>query len=397
MKGKTKARLLVIGAGFLQGFVIRRARDLGLTVVAVDRDSDAVGFRWAHTTDVVDIKDGEACLAVAKRENVDAVLSVSTDFAVRTVAFVTEALGLPGLSSEAARVCTNKALMRRALEGEQIGRVAFGVASSPEKATEVAVDIGFPCILKPVDSVGSRGVSKVEGALQVVDAFETASRVSASGETIIEELIEGPEVSVEAVTVDGETKIAAVTDKMTSGPPHFVEVGHTQPSAFSGEETIRETVERCVRALGIDCSATHTELRLTRDGIAVMEVGARLGGDRITSDLVPLSTGIDLMESVIMLALGEKPDAMPRWDKGSAIRYALVPPGPVTKVTGIETARSVKGVADVLVGVSVGDTVPELRSSGDRVAHVVAQGSGALEASAAAEDALSKLRIEVTT
>ncbi|KPJ61502.1 MAG: hypothetical protein AMJ46_01465 [Latescibacteria bacterium DG_63] len=391
-----KGTVLVVGAGFLQSFLIRRVRDLGFTVVAVDRDPEAVGFGWAHKSEVVDIKDEQACLAVAIRERIDAILSVSTDFAVRTVAFVAESLGLPGLSTDAARICTNKALMRRVLADQHVGSVAFATATSSAEAIEEASGIGFPCVLKPVDSVGSRGVSKAASTSQVADAFETASKASASGQVIIEEFIEGPEVSVEAITVDGETTIAAVTDKLTSGPPHFVEVGHTQPSVFSNEVIIRETVKRCVTALGIDCSATHTELKLTERGAAVIEVGARLGGDRITSDLVPLSTGIDLMEAVLLLSLGRNPDLIPKWAKGSAIRYAVVPPGKVKAVEGIEAARSVKGVMEVLVGVSVGDIVPSLRSSADRVAHVVTQGSDAAEAATAAEEAISKMKIEVT-
>ncbi|UCF79340.1 MAG: ATP-grasp domain-containing protein [Candidatus Eiseniibacteriota bacterium] len=392
-----EGRVLVIGAGFLQSFVIRRARDMGLHVVAVDKDPNAVGLALAHVSEIVDVLDREACLEVAKREEVDGVLSVSTDFAVRTVSFVAESLGLPGLSTGAARACTNKAVMRRILAEAGVGTVAHASAKSPGEATAAASGIGFPCILKPVDSVGSRGVSRVDDVSQVHGAFESAREVSASGEVIVEEFVEGPEVSVEAITAGGDTTIAAVTDKITSGPPHFVELGHTQPSAFSGQDSIGQTVRGCIAALGIDWSGSHTELRLSADGIRVMEVGARLGGDRITSDLVPLSTGIDLMESVVLLALGRRPEVRRLREKGAAIRYAAVYPGLVEAVEGIEAARSVRGVTDVVVDVRAGDVVPELRSSADRVAHVVAQGADAREAGAAAEEAVSKIRIRVTS
>ncbi len=396
MKSAAPQKILIVGAGFLQGFVIRRAREMGLVVIAVDRDPDAPGFAWASKSQAVDIKDERACLDIAKREGVQAVLSVSTDFAVRTVAFVGESMGFPGLSAEAARVCTNKALMRESLGRAGLGLVKFGRVKSREEALEVASNIGFPCILKPVDSVGSRGVGRVEEGSQVAAAFEAANRASASGEVMVEEFVDGPEVSVEAITVNGETRIAAVTDKITSGPPHFVELGHTQPSDFSADAAVKGTVEKCVGALGVDDSATHTELKLTRDGPRVIEVGARLGGDRITSDLVPLSTGIDLMEAVILLSLGREPGVNRRWEKGAAIRYLAVPPGTVKSIRGAETARSTEGVTDVRIDVSVGDVVPELRSSADRVAHVVAQGLSASEAAAAADKALSEIRIEVT-
>jgi biotin carboxylase len=388
-------RVLVVGAGFLQSFVIRKAREMGLTVIAVDRDPKAPGFERAHKEIVVDIKDQEACLRVARSEEIDAVLSVCTDFAVKTVAFVAESLGLPGLSMQAARTCTNKALMREALARANVGCINFGKASSMEEATLVVSSIGFPCIVKPVDSVGSRGVTKVDDVSVLARGFEEAAQASSSGDVIVEEFVDGPEISVEAVTWEGKTRIAAVTDKITSGPPHFVELGHTQPSVFSNERVVSETVQACVRALGVDWSATHTELRLAENGPRVMEVGARLGGDRITSDLVPLSMGIDLMEAVILISFGHAPEIAPKCAKGSAIRYLRVPPGKITAIRGVGPASSVAGVTDVHMDMSVGDTVPELRSSLDRVGHVVARGANASQAAGVAEEAIAKIEVEV--
>jgi len=388
-------RVLVVGAGFLQSFVIQKAREIGLTVIAVDRDPKAPGFQRAHKEIVADIKDHEACLRVARNEGIDAVLSVCTDFAVKTVAFVAESLGLPGLSMRAARACTNKVLMREALARANVGCVNFGKASSMEEATVVVSSIGFPCVVKPVDSVGSRGVTKVDDVTMLARGFEEAARASSSGDVIVEEFIDGPEISVEAVTWEGKTRIAAVTDKITSGPPHFVELGHTQPSVFSNERAVGGTVQACVQALGVDWSATHTELRLTENGPRVMEVGARLGGDRITSDLVPLSTGIDLMEAVIQISFGRAPQIVPKYARGSAIRYLRVPPGKITAIKGIEPASSVAGVTDVHMDRSVGDTVPELRSSLDRVGHVVAEGPTASEAARVAEEAIAAIEVEV--
>ncbi|MBN1503851.1 MAG: ATP-grasp domain-containing protein [Candidatus Eisenbacteria bacterium] len=388
-------KILIVGAGFLQSFAIRRAAEMGLYVVAVDRDINAPGFRWCHKREVADTKDARACLDVARRESVDAVVSVCTDLAVRSVAFVAERLGLPGLSAEAAALATDKWLMREALARAGVGCPDFGKAESVEQARDAASRVGLPCVIKPVDSVGSRGVTKVGAQSEVDRAFASAVSASASGSAVVEGFVDGPEMSIEAVTSHGKTWIAAVTDKITTGPPHFVEVGHTQPSVFSWNASVRQTVDSCVRALGIDFSATHTELRMTPSGPVVMEVGARLGGDRITSDLVPLSCGVDLMETVIRVALGEDPVVAPKWERGSAIRYLQVPTGVIVSIDGTETAASVKGIVDVHFDMSVGDRVPELRSSSDRVGHVVAEGSGAREAAEAAEKALSKIRVEV--
>jgi len=386
---------MIVGAGFLQSFAIKRAAAMGLHVVAVDRDRNAPGFRWSHTQEIADTRDARACLEAAKRERVDGVLSVCTDLAVKSVAFVAASLGLPGLSAEAARLATDKWLMREALARAGVGSPEFGRAASVEQARELASRVGYPCVVKPVDSVGSRGVTKIENLAGVDAAFESAVAASACGSTIVESFVDGPEMSVEAVTSRGKTWIAAVTDKITTGPPHFVELGHTQPSAFSWHASVRQAVDACVGALGIDFSATHTELRMTPRGPVVMEVGARLGGDRITSDLVPLSCGVDLMETVIRVALGEDPAVTPRWERGSAIRYLRVPPGVIASIDGAEAAASVSGVVDVHFDMNPGDRVPELRSSSDRVGHVVAEGPGAREAAEAAEKALSRIKVEV--
>jgi len=388
-------KILIVGAGFLQSFAIRRAAGMGLQVVALDRDPEAPGFRWAHKRVIADTRDARACLQAAESAKVDAVISVCTDFAVKSVAFVAESLGLPGLSAEAAALATDKWLMRGALAKAGVGSPEFGRAASVEQARELAARVGLPCVVKPVDSVGSRGVTKVDTVPALDSAFASAVAASASGSAIVESFVEGPEMSVEAVTSRGKTWIAAVTDKVTTGPPHFVEVGHTQPSAFSWYASVRETVDACVGALGIDFSATHTELRMTQRGPVVMEVGGRLGGDRITSDLVPLSCGVDLMETVIRIALGEDPAVTPKWERGSAIRYLQVSPGVIASIEGVEAAGSVRGVVDVHLDMSPGDRVPELRSSSDRVGHVVAEGASAREAAEAAEKALSRIRVEV--
>jgi len=177
-------RLLVIGAGFLQSPVLKRAREMGLVVIAVDRDPQAPGFAWASQRAVLDIKDREGCLKIAREEGVEGVVSVCTDHAVRTVAFVTDSLGLPGLSPMAARSCTSKALMREALARGGVGGIQFGRADSLEQAEKVAASLGLPCMVKPVDSVGSRGVTKVNSMGDLPAAFAAASKASSAGDVI---------------------------------------------------------------------------------------------------------------------------------------------------------------------------------------------------------------------
>ena len=159
------------------------------------------------------------------------------------------------------------------------------------------------------------------------EELERAVRYSSSngreGSVIVEEYLQGSEVSVEVMVIDGEVHILQVTDKLTTGAPHFVEMGHSQPSRLRNEDikAIRDLAARAVKSVGIDNGPAHVEIMLTDKGPKMIELGARMGGDCITTHLVPLSTGIDMVKATIQIALGEQPDIAPKFNKGAAIRY----------------------------------------------------------------------------
>jgi biotin carboxylase len=272
--------------------------------------------------------------------------------------------------------------------------VAVRVASA-EDLRAAAARLGFPVIVKPVDGVGSKGVTRVDVASDLERAWERGIAVTRVGVLVCEEFVEGPEVSVEGLTWGGQTRFVAITDKITSGAPFFVETGHTEVSRLPrvAQERILDAAARGVAALGIDRAASHTEIKLGPSGPRIMEIGARLGGDRITSDLVPIATGVDLFAATIQVALGEEPDVRPRRQAGAAIRYFLPEPGIVTAIEGAEASRAVEGVVDWVLDVGVGGTVPPLENSLTRVGHVVTRGATPDEAAERAERARALLQI----
>jgi biotin carboxylase len=394
--------LLVLAAGPLQLPAILAARRMGLRVVALDGDATAPGLALADVGRVVDILDPAACLRVAREEHADGVIHICSEVAMPALGLINEEMRLHGPDRATVLRATNKERMRRAFEaGGAPSPRSLGAATRTE-ALAARAAVGPACILKPSRNSGSRGVTRVgagDGDEALLQAFDRAVRESRDATAVVETFVEGPEFSIEIVVADGQPHVLAVTDKETTGAPGFVETGHSQPSRLAAGDRARvvDAALRGVQALGIVWSAAHAEVKLCPDGPYLMEIGARLGGDFITTELVPRSTGIDMVRAAIQLALGRRPDLAPQHPPaGAAIRYLLPEPGTVTAVTGSETSQKMPGVVAIHVDVRAGDTVPEVTSSLSRVGHVITEGRDAAEAVERAEAARAAIRIATT-
>ena len=307
-------KLLIIGASILQLPAIKRAKELGYYVAVLDFNPNAVGIEFADEYFNASTIDIDAVVEVARKFRPDGIMTLATDMPMRSIARATSALGLPGISFDTAVKSTDKAHMIRAFKECRVEHPWFFEVAKSEELDDVKPRLLYPCIIKPTDNAGSRGVKLVESEAELASAYEYASASSRSGAVIIEEYMKGNEVSVEVITVDGIPHVLAVTDKITTGAPHFVEMGHTQPSrlASSDVEKIKDLACRAVKAVGINMGPAHVEIMLTKDGPKMVELGARMGGDCITTHLVPLSTGIDMIGATISLAVGEAPDIKKR-------------------------------------------------------------------------------------
>lgn len=215
---------------------------------------------------------------------------------------------------------------------------------------------------------------------------------------MVEERITGCEVSVEGMTVDGKTTILTITDKLTTEPPFFVELGHSEPSRLSAEaqEAIREVATKTVKAIDIVTGPSHTEIMLTEDGPKVIEMAARLGGDFITSKLVPLSTGVDFVEGTVAAALGFPYDFCPKRRGGSAIRFITADrTGTIASINVPDELHGADGVEEVELHLKPGNSIETSHSSNDRIGHVVCSSADADEATARAEWALQEIEVEI--
>lgn len=391
-------RIMVLGASVLQVPIIERAKALGYYVIAVDMNPEATGFQYADKALVISTIDTEAIFNAAKSEGIEGIITAATDMPIRSVAVVAERLGLVGISEDTAMHATDKYLMRNRLSEHGVPVPKFNKISSLDAYSRVVASYAYPYIVKPVDSSGSRGVFLVKSEQTSLEGYHYAKKHSRSGDILVEDYLQGREISVETVSSQKEIHFVAITDKQTTGPPYFVEVGHSQPTTLDSmvQQRVREVTRETIHALGIENGPAHTELIITADGPKVVEIGARLGGGSITSHLVPLSTGIDLLGLSIKIAMNEEIEVEPGNNGASAVRFFTPGKGVIQAINGIEDALGVEGVVKVDFFKGVGDQVEGLRNGADRVGFVIAAGKSEGEAMEACERAIDLIDVKMT-
>ena len=392
-------KIMILGASILQLPAIEKAKEMGLDVIAVDMNPEAVGFGVPGVVkEVISTIDTSAIVEAAKKHQIDGIMTLATDMPMRSVAAVAKEMGLVGIDADTALKATNKAEMRKALQAGGVPVPKFYKVANEEEYMEAVKNFTVPFIVKPADSSGSRGIYEVQDINDqktIKEAYEYCKPFSRVGDVVVEEYMSGPEVSVETLSINEECHVIQITDKLTTGAPHYVEMGHSQPPRHSREiaDRIKEVAIAANKAIGIKNGPSHTEIIVTTEGPKIVELGARLGGDCITTHLVPLSTGVNMVECCIRIALGEKPDIEPKWNKGSAIRYFQQHAGVVKSIEGIEEAEKVPGVKQISIVHGVGEEVTEVTSSGARMGFVIAQDENAEKAVADCYEALGKINI----
>ena len=390
-------KLMIVGASVLQLPAILKAKEMGLDVAVVDFNPQAIGVQYADKYYNASTMDEDAVLSAAEEYQPDGIMTLATDMPMRGVAKSSDKLHLHSINYETAMKATDKYDMIKAFKEHNVPSPWFFVVDSLEELKQKESVVSFPCIIKPTDNAGSHGVAKVYSFRELLDNYEYAHSCSRHGMVIVEEYLDGPEVSVEVMVVNGVVNILQITDKITTEAPHFVEMGHTQPSRLPvvTQDSIRNVTVAACKAIGIDKGPAHVEMKVTKRGPVMIELGARMGGDNITTHLVPLSTGIDMVGSTIKVALGENPDINPSLHCGSAIRYFDVPFGTINAIGNIDEASRVPGVKQITFTKEVGEESTPIHCSNDRIGFVIAQGSTSEDAVLACEQAMNIVNIEI--
>lgn len=302
-------KLVIIGANDFQNQLILKAKSMGYETHVFAWADGAVGRENADYFYPISIVEKEEILEKCKKIRPNGVCSIASDLATITVNYVAENLGLPCNDTKHNVMQTNKFEMRKALMNAGIPCPKFVIADEGFDVKEIE-DFTFPIIVKPTDRSGSRNIMKLNSIDGIEQAIKEACETSFEHKAIVEEYIYGNEYSMETISYKGKHTFLATTKKYTTGAPHFIETGHIQPSDLSAEIEHKaiKTIFKALDALHIENSAGHSEFKVDEEGnIRIIEIGARMGGDCIGSDLVYLSTGNDFMKMVIDVACGNKP------------------------------------------------------------------------------------------
>ncbi len=397
--------ILIVGAGRYQRAVIRRAKALGLRVIAADRNPDAPGFAEADAACVVDFADPDKLEAAVRDLEIDGVTTVQAERAVPIIARLAEALGVYGIGVETAHAMTNKHAMRRRLEEAGVPQPRFTPLRVAADVAGAAASVGFPAVVKPVDSSGQYGVSRVESVEDVVARLPEALAVSPTGDALLEEFIEGTEMNGIVIVRNGEVLSVTLCDRLRpEGASFGVSWIHLYPPSVEGSRLAEaeRVAADAVRALGLETGIGFPQLIAAPDGrIVVVECAARIGG--LMAEHVLHARGIDLLEIQLRIALGEElPDELveARFDRPVAVRFLTAEPGPltagrVTRVGSLEHVLAAPGVVEAAVYAEPGETIRPVMVISDRRGWVIAVGDTREQALERADAAAGLVEIEV--
>ena len=301
-----KEKLAVLGANKPLIPFYRQAKALGYEIIGIAIENGAVCKKYCDKFYPVSFADKDAVVGVCRKEKVDGIISFSLESALPTVVYVAQKLGLVSNSEESVKLTQSKFTQRQALEKAGIPVPKYYLVENERELGKLLCR--YPVVVKPVDSGGSQGICKVDKQEGLAEAYKYAVSFSHTNRVIVEEFVDGREFSVEFISHQGQHYFLQITDKVTSGAPRFVEMQHHQPADIPVvvRDRIKAMVEKALSALKIENSASHTEIKWNNnDELFIIETGARMGGDYISSDLVRLSTGYDFVEGAIKLAVNK--------------------------------------------------------------------------------------------
>lgn len=366
-------KLAILGASYLQLSLILRAKEMGYETHVFAWERGSISMNYSDYFYPISIMEKDLILEKCREIKIHGVTSVASDLAMETANYIAFHLNLVGNSLYSTEISRDKFKMRQAFKHAKLPCPRF--LSSKENLRLVSSSLSYPLIVKPTNRSGSIGVTEVYSETELYKAINRAEFESFTNEAIIEEFIQGEEISVECISWKGKHTILATTDKETSGTPYFVEIGHHQPSKYEDKlkDKINKIVFRALDVLQIENGASHTELIITKDnGIFIVEIGARMGGDKIGSELVRLSTGYDFVQGVIEVALDNEPIVNQTLNMNSGIHYITPQAGVITSIKiNKKISEFIMKVESIL---DVGDSIEyPIKESNHRAGYILYQ------------------------
>jgi len=414
-----KETIIILGAGVMQGPVINIAKELGFFTIALDGSSSAPCVSMADQFEQIDLKDKESIEAFARsiqsKTSRLGIMTAGTDFSA-SVAWTAEKLGLPGIPYETALNASDKSRMRECFKKAALPSPEFFVVSKEEfnhggHGGENFINtnmLSFPVVIKPVDNMGSRGCRKADNMKEFHEAAKTAIGFSRSGRAIVENFMDGPEFSVDAIVYHGEITICGLADRHIFFPPYFIEMGHTMPTIIEKEHScaILETFCKGIHALGIcggeNIGAAKGDIKLTSKGPMIGEIAARLSGGYMSGWTYPYSSGALPIKGAILAAMGKKPEGLIPIKKWTCAERAFISiPGTVKQIIGVKdqklefSGQGAENINNFFMRIKEGDKVSFPENNVTKCGNIIASAPDRETAVKAAENAARSILIRL--
>ncbi len=399
--------MLVVGGGIEAIPGLQKAQNLGLHVVVSDANPEAPGFLCADDRIIASTYNIDETVAAAREYHrtvrpIDGVMCIASDIPL-TVASVAHALNLPGIPLESARLASEKLAMKEKFAADGVPVPWFAPVASTAQVKAFAMERGFPLVIKPVDSRGARGVLRLTGHQDLYEAFDLAARESPSRRVMVEQFLDGPQVSTESIMLDGVAHTPGFADRnyelLEKYAPHIVEDGCDLPTILGSAEqqSVRKVVQQAALSMGIRNGVVKGDIVVHKGKAYAIELAARLSGGLLCSDLIPLNTGVKFVESAIRLALGEPvraADLVPRFEHCVCQRYLFPRAGRVSRIAGEEEARRQRGIVFCQVRVRIGSVVGPMNCHPARAGMIIAVGESREQAIQRARAAVETIEID---
>jgi biotin carboxylase len=397
--------LIVVGGGILQVPCVKEALLMGLRTLVIDGDSNAPAFEISSFSLIVSTKDTkiiiEKLMKHPLKSSFKGVMTAGTD-ASHSVSLIAKALELQGLSEKTTERCTNKLLMRQTLKEAHIPVPDFYLATTSQEAAETFLKIkSGKAVMKPLDNMGARGVVKVSSEKEAQKAFDVSCEYSQSGHVLIEEFLEGEELSIDSLIFNDHFVVCGVGDRLIEREPYFIEIGHNLPSSKS-PDVIKDACDmlyKGAKALGIDRGTAKGDIKITPSGARIVEIAARLSGGFMSSYTFPYSSGVNLNRAAILLAIGENPplESLEPTKHFYSVERAIFAPlkGVFIKANVPPQVFDIPFINNVFITKNPGDSLLEVTSNVDKIGNIIASAPTLIQAEDAVKKALSLIKIEM--
>lgn len=393
--------VMILGGSTMQIPSIKIAKKKGWRVIVADGNPEVEGRMYADHFAQIDLKDKNSMEKAARHYHelfgLQGVFTAGTDFST-TVAFIAEKLKLPGIPYQVACNATNKSQMRNIFKLHNVPCPDFVTLLSGDNPEKVLKTLCFPMVVKPVDSMGSRGVRRVATEKELYDAVLCAQNVSITNTVIVEEYMEGPELSLDAIIYNGHITVCGIADRHIYFPPHFVEMGHTMPTALP-DDCINQVIDvfcKGIMALGITHGAAKGDIIVTKHGPKVGEIAARLSGGYMSGWTFPYSSGIEVTEAALQIAMGQSPGNLSsRMHMVSAERAFISIPGIINSIINFENIKSIENIQAVFLRVGKGMPVVFPRNNVEKCGNVISRAGTRGEAISSCQKAIKQIIIRL--